>query len=105
MVDQRVRGGRPRAGSSVAGKGMIEVNGRQQYVVLANMTTVTTASFRERIEVAAAAGFDALGISLDTYRRVVAEGMSPKELQAVVVDNGLEIVELEAVFGFAVPTA
>ncbi|QZS52706.1 sugar phosphate isomerase/epimerase family protein [Rhodococcus opacus] len=84
---------------------MIEVNGRQQYVVLANMTTVTTASFRKRVEVAAAAGFDALGISLDTYRRVVAEEMSPKALQTLLADNGLEMVELEAVFGFAVPTA
>ncbi|MFF3358612.1 sugar phosphate isomerase/epimerase family protein [Streptomyces sp. NPDC002917] len=82
---------------------MIEVNGTAQPLILANMTTVSAQNFTERVEVAAAAGFDGLGLSLDTWRRITAEELSPREVKAVVNANGLEILELEAVFGFAVP--
>ncbi|MFF1257561.1 sugar phosphate isomerase/epimerase family protein [Streptomyces sp. NPDC058321] len=82
---------------------MIEVNGTAQPLVLANMTTVAARNFTERVEIAAAAGFDGLGLSLDTWHRITAEELSPREVKAVVNANGLKILELEAVFGFAIP--
>jgi sugar phosphate isomerase/epimerase len=84
---------------------MINVNGKQQMLILASMTTIGTTSFRERVEVAAAAGFDALGLSLAAYREISGGEMSPKEMKAVLDANGLRVAELEAVFGYAIEPA
>ncbi len=74
-------------------------------LVLANLTSVTTSSFRERVEVAARAGFDGLGFGLERYREALASGLSKKDLRAIADDNGVRIVELEGIIGFAVDPA
>ncbi|MDX6286686.1 MAG: hypothetical protein QOG53_2171 [Frankiales bacterium] len=84
---------------------MLNINGSEQMLILANMTSLNASSFRERVEVAAAAGFDALGISLPTFQQVSSSEMSGPEMKAVLDANGVRIVELEAVFGMAVPAA
>lgn len=82
---------------------MIAINGMEQPLILASSTSLGTRTFRERVEVAAAAGFDALGLELQTYRRITAEECSPAELAAILHDNGVKVAELESVLGYAVP--
>jgi sugar phosphate isomerase/epimerase len=84
---------------------MLNINGAEQMLILANMTSLNAASFRERVEVAAAAGFDALGISLPAFRDISSSEMSAKEMKAVLDANGVQVAELEAVFGMAVDPA
>jgi sugar phosphate isomerase/epimerase len=81
---------------------MINVNGAEQPLILANMTTLNVSSFRERVEVAAEAGFDALGLSLDEFRRLSTTELTAEEMRATVDGSGIKVLELEAVFGFAV---
>ncbi|HEY0224951.1 MAG TPA: sugar phosphate isomerase/epimerase [Mycobacterium sp.] len=74
-------------------------------LVLANLTTVATGSFRERVEVAREAGYQGLGIGLDTCRRVTSSEMPAHAMKSVLDDNGMRIVELEVILGFAVDPA
>lgn len=71
-------------------------------LVLANLTSIATDSFRERVEVARTAGYDAIGISLDTFRRVTSSEMPARVMKSVLDDNGMRVAELEVVLGFAV---
>jgi sugar phosphate isomerase/epimerase len=82
---------------------VITVNGTQQPLILASSTTLGTRTFRERVEVAAAAGFDALGLELLVYRRIAAQECRPADMAAILRDNGVRVAELEAVLGYAVP--
>jgi sugar phosphate isomerase/epimerase len=81
---------------------VITVNGTEQPLILASSTTLSTRTFRERVEVAAAAGFDAVGLELLVYRRIAAEECSPADMAAILRDNGVRVVELESVLGYAV---
>jgi sugar phosphate isomerase/epimerase len=74
-------------------------------LVLANLTSVATRSFRERVEVASKAGYRALGIGLDTFRRVTSSEMPAHAMKSVLDDNGIRIAELEVILGFAVDPA
>jgi sugar phosphate isomerase/epimerase len=81
---------------------VITVNGTEQPLILASSTTLGTPSFRARAEVAAAAGFDALGLELLVYRRIMTDEGSSADMAAILRDNGLRVAELESVLGFAV---
>ena len=79
---------------------MINLGGTQQQLILAN-NCLGTCLFVERVEAAAAAGFDAIGLSLPAYRSIVSQQMKPKEMLAVLNTNGLRLAELEAIIGFS----
>jgi sugar phosphate isomerase/epimerase len=81
---------------------MISINGTDQPLVLANSTSLRTATFAERVRVAAAAGFDGIGIDLATYRRAIAEVGGVREVAALLRAHALRAHELESVLGYAV---
>ena len=84
---------------------MHDVNGVEQMVILANLTSLRTSGFRERVEIAAEAGFDAIGLGLAEYRKTVAASLSPKEMKAILDANGIRVAELEVVYSFGADLA
>jgi sugar phosphate isomerase/epimerase len=60
-------------------------------------------SFIERCEAAAAAGFAGIGLHADDVPRTVAAGVDVAEMQHVLRINGLEVVEIEFLGGWAFP--
>ena len=58
-------------------------------------------SFIERCEAAAAAGFRGIGLHADDLPRTIAAGMDVAEMRAVLRINGLEVVEIEFLGGWA----
>jgi sugar phosphate isomerase/epimerase len=58
-------------------------------------------TFVERCEAAAAAGFTGIGLHADDLPRTVAAGVDVAEMQAVLRLNGLELVEIEFLGGWA----
>ena len=58
-------------------------------------------SFIERCEAAAAAGFTGIGLHCDDLPRTIAAGVDATEMQAVLRNNGLELVEIEFLAGWA----
>ena len=58
--------------------------------------------FIERCEAAAAAGFSGIGMHADDLPRTQAAGLSTGEMQAVLRINGLDVVEIEFLGGWAV---
>ena len=58
-------------------------------------------SFIERCEAAAAAGFTGIGLHSDDLPRTIAAGVDVPEMQAVLRTNGLELVEIEFLAGWA----
>lgn len=60
-------------------------------------------SFVDRCEAAAAAGFAGIGLHVDDLPRTVASGLSVGEMQAVLRLNGLRVVEIEFLGGWALP--
>jgi sugar phosphate isomerase/epimerase len=58
-------------------------------------------TFIERCEAAAAAGFTGIGLHADDLPRTVAAGVDVGEMQAVLRINGLELVEIEFLGGWA----
>ena len=58
-------------------------------------------SFIERCEAAAAAGFTGIGLHSDDLPRTVASGVDIPEMQGVLRNNGLELVEIEFLGGWA----
>jgi sugar phosphate isomerase/epimerase len=58
-------------------------------------------SFVERCEAAAAAGFTGIGLHSDDLPRTIAAGLNLGEIQAVLRTNGLSVVELEFLGGWA----
>ncbi len=59
-------------------------------------------SFIERCEAAAAAGFTGIGLHADDLPRTIAAGVDIAEMQAVLRNNGLDLVEIEFLAGWAV---
>lgn len=59
-------------------------------------------SFVERCEAAAAAGFAGIGLHADDLPRTLADGVDIAEMQAVLRTNGLDLVEIEFLGGWAV---
>ena len=62
-------------------------------------------SFVQRCEAAAAAGFSGIGLHADDLPRTVASGVDAGEMQAVLRINGLQLVEIEFLGGWALPPA
>jgi sugar phosphate isomerase/epimerase len=60
-------------------------------------------TFIERCEAAAAAGFTGIGLHADDLPRTVAAGLDVAEMQAVLKVNGLDLVEIEFLGGWAFP--
>lgn len=58
-------------------------------------------SFVERCEAAAAAGFTGIGLHCDDLPRTVAAGVDVAEMRAVLRNNGLALVEIEFLAGWA----
>ena len=58
-------------------------------------------TFIERCEAAAAAGFTGIGLHSDDLPRTVAAGVDVADMQAVLRLNGLELVEIEFLGGWA----
>lgn len=54
-----------------------------------------TIPFDERVRVAAAAGFDSIGLSLDQYRRARADGYSDARMRELLAEAGIRLAELE----------
>ena len=61
--------------------------------------------FIERCEAAAAAGFSGIGMHADDLPRTAGCRAQTGEMQAVLRINGLDVVEIEFLGGWAVPTA
>jgi sugar phosphate isomerase/epimerase len=59
-------------------------------------------SFIERCEAAAAAGFSGIGLHVDDLPRTIAAGVDVTEMRAVLRANGLALVEIEFLAGWAV---
>ncbi len=58
-------------------------------------------SFIERCEAAAAAGFTGIGLHFDDLPRTIAAGVDVAEMRAVLRNNGLALVEIEFLAGWA----
>lgn len=58
------------------------------------------ADFDERLDAAAEAGFQGIGLLLHDYRRMLRKGRTPKELREAVDARGLAVVEIEALMGW-----
>ena len=59
-------------------------------------------SFVERCEAAAAAGFSGIGLHIDDLPRTIAAGVDAAAMRAVLRNNGLALVEIEFLAGWAV---
>ena len=60
-------------------------------------------SFVERCEAAAAAGFAGIGLHAEDLPRTVAGGTDIGEMQSVLRINGMQLVEIEFLGGWALP--
>lgn len=58
-------------------------------------------TFIQRCEAAAAAGFTGIGLHADDLPRTVNAGVDVREMQAVLQLNGLELIEIEFLGGWA----
>ena len=79
---------------------MINIGGTPQPLILAN-NCLGDCRFVDRVEAAASAGFDAIGLSLQAYRAIATGQVAPKEMLAMLRVNGLRLLELEAIIGFS----
>ncbi len=57
--------------------------------------TLAGASFRERVEAAAEAGFSAISLFLGDYQQARAEGLSDGEMRRLLGDHGIALAELD----------
>ena len=61
-------------------------------------------SFVERCRAASTAGFGGIGLHVDDLPRTLASGLTVADMRAVLADNGLRVVEIEFLGGWAVGT-
>ncbi|MFD9337669.1 sugar phosphate isomerase/epimerase family protein [Streptomyces sp. NPDC060028] len=57
--------------------------------------TLGEAPFRERIQAAASAGFQAVGLSVEAYREARRTGLDDHAMQAILDENGIALSEVE----------
>jgi sugar phosphate isomerase/epimerase len=69
-------------------------------LILAN-GSLPPVPFDQRVAAAAAAGFDAIGLSVWEYARLRAEGTDENAMRAALDRHGVQLAELEVVLGFA----
>ena len=60
--------------------------------------SLRSADLETRLDAAAAAGFNGIGLRLQDYRGARREGMSDERVAGMITDYGLEVVELETVW-------
>ena len=63
--------------------------------------SIRHAPFRDRVQAAASAGFSGIGLKIAEYERLSAEGISNDQLTDVLAEHDQQIVEYEAVRGWA----
>jgi sugar phosphate isomerase/epimerase len=56
--------------------------------------TIPRATFRERIAAARAGGFDGVSLRLGDHARARAEGLSDREMRALLAADGLAVAEV-----------
>lgn len=66
-----------------------------------SVQTCAQAGFRDRVEAAAAAGYDGIGLRPKDLERAAAEGLDHSGARALLDRHGLRVVELEALFDWA----
>lgn len=59
------------------------------------------AGFRERVEAAAAAGYDGIGLWPSDLRRIAEEGMTPASARGLLDGAGVRAVEVQVLFDWA----
>ncbi len=57
--------------------------------------TIGMASFRERVEAAAAGGFRGISLFAHDYERALADGLSPADMKQMMADHGLALAEVD----------
>lgn len=65
--------------------------------------TLRGAPFPARLRAAAAAGFGAIGLTLDQYRAARASGLDDQTMRAMLDDHGLHLAEVETPWDWAAP--
>jgi len=63
--------------------------------------TILVDDLRVRVALAAAAGYSGLGLRYDDYAGARSAGMSDSDMRTLLMDNGLEVVEVQSVQGWA----
>jgi sugar phosphate isomerase/epimerase len=69
--------------------------GRVPPLVLSSYTLGTSISFQDRVRVAAAAGFDGIGLRAENYWDAQAAGLGDNAMRAIAEDHGIRILEVE----------
>ena len=77
---------------------------RARPVAVLSSMTLRDAGIKERVEAAAAAGFDGIGLRADDYIRARAEGWTDAGLCALLADHGLWVTEAELLRSWGVST-
>lgn len=67
--------------------------------------TLRGAALRERVDAAAQAGFDAIGLTLDHYRAARREGTDDAAIRGLLAERGLRIAEVETPWDWAADPA
>ncbi len=57
-------------------------------------STIDTAPFTERLDAAAASGYDGIGLRPTHYKAARADGLTDADMQAMLADRGLELTEI-----------
>lgn len=73
------------------------------YPVTLCAMTVRRASFAERLDAAASAGFDSVGLALDQYRAARRDGLDDAAMRAMLRARGLRVAEMETPWDWADP--
>lgn len=73
------------------------------YELTISALTLRTAGFTERVRAAALAGFTGVGLSAEQYLRARAEGLTDRDLAAVLADHDVRLTELELLKHWALP--
>jgi sugar phosphate isomerase/epimerase len=69
--------------------------GRVPPLVLSSYTLGTTISFEDRVRVAAATGFDGIGLRAENYWDAQRAGLDDDAMKTAAQDHGVEILEVE----------
>ncbi|MEV8631994.1 sugar phosphate isomerase/epimerase family protein [Streptosporangium sp. NPDC051023] len=72
----------------------------RQAITLCAMT-LQRASFPDRVNAAATAGFDSIGLTLGQYRAALADGLDDTSMRALLDAHGLRLAELETPWDWA----
>jgi sugar phosphate isomerase/epimerase len=71
-------------------------------LLILSTCTLLGAPFRERVEAAAATGFDGIGLNLRDYTHARgAEGLDDDSMRKLLESNGLKVMEIEFVSGWS----